>query len=196
MRSFSRLTGGRLPTLAAAGVSSAARKLGLLCLFIAVAGALPFRVTPGRAPLATIVAASLLVVVGLLVFSGAWAHARRVPLVDETHVAATRFLELVRLAGLPLLAGVFFLLWTFVYLELWRIDSAAFDGLAAHPRYADFVYYSVSTAFIAPPADIVAHGQAVRVATMLEMVTGFAVLAAYLTTLASGLAGGEREGEG
>jgi hypothetical protein len=40
----------------------------------------------------------------------------------------------------------------------------------------------VSTALISPPGDIVASSRGVRSATMIEMLTGFALLATYLSS--------------
>ena len=60
-----------------------------------------------------------------------------------------------------------------------------FDDLYTAPRwgYADALdYYAVSTAFISPPGDILAHSRGARSATMIEMMTGFALLAAYLSS--------------
>jgi hypothetical protein len=88
-----------------------------------------------------------------------------------------------RHVGLVGLGAAFFLFWTFVYLTLWwRHPAEAFRGLGPEPRFADFFYYSVTTSFISPPGDILAHSRGVRSATMIEMLTGFALLAAYLTS--------------
>ena len=56
--------------------------------------------------------------------------------------------------------------------------------LAERPSFltADFFYYAVSTAFIAPPGDILAHSRGARSATIIEMLTGFALLAVYLSS--------------
>ena len=40
----------------------------------------------------------------------------------------------------------------------------------------------MSTAFISPPGDIVARSRGVRSATMIEMLTGFGLLATYLSS--------------
>ena len=95
-----------------------------------------------------------------------------------------------RLAGrLPVLAAssraadaVAFEL-TFVYLALWWYDPAgAFVGLGHRPRFADFFYYSVSTALISPPGDIIAQTRGARAATMIEMLAGVALLTAYISS--------------
>jgi hypothetical protein len=89
----------------------------------------------------------------------------------------------IRAVGLVGLGAAFFLFWTFVYLALWWAHpEEAFRGLAEAPRFADFFYYSVSTAVISPPGDIFAHSRGTRSATMIEMITGFALLATYLSS--------------
>jgi len=66
---------------------------------------------------------------------------------------------------------------------LWAYrPDGAFVGLSERPRFADFFYYSVSTALISPPGDIFAHSRGARSATMIEMLTAFAVLTAYLAS--------------
>ena len=67
--------------------------------------------------------------------------------------AAAAALRLVNHVGLVGLGAAFFLFWTFVYLGLWwRHPHEAFTGLGPRPRFNDFFYTSVSTAFISPPA--------------------------------------------
>src|SRR5262249_19218248 len=91
----------------------------------------------------------------------------------------------LRHAGLVGLGAAFFLFWTCIYLTLWwRHPETAFRGLDASPRFADFFYYAVSTAFISPPGDILAHSRGARSATMIEMLTGFALLPASPTSFA------------
>jgi hypothetical protein len=93
------------------------------------------------------------------------------------------FLLLLRRMGLPLLGLAFFLAWTLVYVALWAVHpSEAFAGLPKHPRFADFFYYAVSTAFISPPGDLIARSRGARSATMIEMLTAFALLTAYLSS--------------
>ena len=58
--------------------------------------------------------------------------------------------------------------------------ASAFDGLPRTPTFSDFFYYAVSTAFVSPPGDIVATSKGARTATMIELLTGTAALAAYL----------------
>ena len=49
-------------------------------------------------------------------------------------------------------------------------------------RFADFFYTAVSTAFISPPGDILAHSRGARAATMIEMLTAFALITAYASS--------------
>ena len=96
---------------------------------------------------------------------------------------AQAVLMTLRLVGLVGLGAAFFLSWTCVYLTLWwRHPHEAFTGLAHSPRFADFFYYAVSTAFISPPGDVLAHSRGARSATMIEMLTAFALLTAYLSS--------------
>ena len=109
---------------------------------------------------------------------------------------AAGILLLLRRTGLPLLGLAFFLVWTIVYVGLWAFDPVhAFDGLAPLPRFADFFYYAVSTAFISPPGDIFAKSRGARSATMIEMLTAFALLTAYLSSFVDWY-GQRREPEG
>ena len=140
-------------------------------------GMIPGRLTPysaGWVALAGLVGVPLAIAIPFL--ASVRALARRLPLA----AAALRAINHLGLVGL---GAAFFVLWTFVYLSLWwRHPHEAFTGLAAEPRFADFFYYAVSTAFISPPGDIFAHSRGARSATMIEMLTGFALLAAYLSS--------------
>ena len=133
----------------------------------------------------------LLLGCGLLTVAGATAFftatrrvAARLPLMAGSLRAVDAVLVLLRRTGLPFLGLAFFLFWTFVYLGLWWYNpEEAFKGIAEHPRFADLFYYSVSTAFMAPPQDIVATSMGARSATMIEMLTGLALLTTYVSTL-------------
>jgi hypothetical protein len=97
--------------------------------------------------------------------------------------ASEAFLLLLRRTGLPLLGLAFFLAWTVVYIGVWASHPrTAFVGLADKPRFADFFYYAVTTAFVSPPGDLLAHSRGARSATMIEMLTAFALLTAYLSS--------------
>jgi hypothetical protein len=151
-------------------------RLAVLCGFIVLIGMLPGRLSPAKAGwvgwtgLAVLAAATVAAVVGV----------RRL----TEHVPATALPAKLRgYIGLVGLGAAFFLFWTFVYLTLWwRHPGDAFTGIGKAPRFADFFYYSVSTSLISPPGDIIAHSRGARAATMIEMLTGFALLAAYLTS--------------
>ena len=152
-------------------------RLAGLCAFIVVIGMLPGRLTPAKA--------GWIALAGALVL----AAAITLPFLFELRRLTSRLpvgqavLQVLRHAGLVGLGASFFILWTLVYLALWwRHPQEAFTGLAPHPRFADFFYYAVSTAFVSPPGDILANSRGVRSATMIEMLSGFALLAAYLAS--------------
>lgn len=159
-------------------------RLLLLCVFIVVFGMFRWRLTPSDAGwvvfgcgIFTLVGAVSLVGVTKRIFD------RMVTMTDSARVVdAIR--HLVRLLGLPLLALGFFLFWTFVYVGLWWYRPlGSFTGISPRPYFADFFYYAVGTALISPPGDIVAVSRGVRTATMIELLTGFALLTAWLTSL-------------
>ncbi len=151
------------------------RLLGL-CAFIVLIGMLPGRLTRTEAGW---VGWSGLAVLAVAVPVSLWIGARRITQVQ----LATLVVLLRRYLGLVGLAAGFFLFWTFVYLTLWwRHPATAFVGLGQVPRFADFFYYAVSTSFVSPPGDIIARSRGVRSATMIEMLTGFALLAVYLSS--------------
>jgi hypothetical protein len=159
------------------------RLLGL-CAVIVVIGMLPGRLSSyeaGWVGWSGLGALGAGLVVPLL---GVRRLTARLPLADAILLA-------IRHAGLVGLGAAFFLLWTFVYVTLWwRHPAMAFGGLDHAPRFADFFYYAVTTAFISPPGDIVAHSRGARSATMIEMLTGLALLAAYVGAFVDW--GGER----
>jgi hypothetical protein len=97
--------------------------------------------------------------------------------------ASETFLLALRRTGLPLLGLAFFLAWTLVYIGVWASHPhTAFVGLSDEPRFADFFYYAVTTGLERPPSDLVAHSRGARSATMIEMLTAFALLTAYLAS--------------
>jgi hypothetical protein len=159
-------------------------RLGVLCLCIVAIGMVRPTLSQESAgwvllgcALVTIVGASAFFVVTRRVAS-------HLPLVAGSLRAVDAVLVVVRRTGLPFLGLGFFLFWTFVYLGLWWYHpEETFSGLAANPRFADFFYYAVSTAFIAPPQDIIATSRGARSATMIEMLTGLALLTTYVSSL-------------
>jgi hypothetical protein len=151
-------------------------RLGLLCLFIVLVGMIRPRISQEAA-------VWLLIGAGLLTLAGAAAVyvatrqvASHLPLMAGSFRVVDAILVLVRRTGLPLLALAFFLFWTFVYLGIWRFQSEqAFVGLgdSDDPRFADFFYYAVMTAFTSPPEGIAPLSRGARSATMIEVVTAW-----------------------
>ena len=154
-------------------------RLGVLCAFVVAVGMLRPRLTPERAWwLVSLGGAAIVVGVVLFALATRWLTVR-----GPFEYATTAFLHLLRRTGLPLVGLAFFLVWAFAYMGLWAYrPDGAFVGLSERPRFADFFYYSVSTALISPPGDIFAHSRGARSATMIEMLTAFAVLTAYLAS--------------
>jgi hypothetical protein len=152
-------------------------RLVLLCGVIVAIGMIPGRLSPtsaGWVALAGLLGLPLAIAIPFL--ASVRALAQRLPL-------TTAALRAIHALGLVGLGASFFVIWTFIYLSLWwRHPHEAFTGLAAEPRFADFFYYAVSTAFISPPGDILAHSRGARSATMIEMLTGFALVAVYLSS--------------
>jgi hypothetical protein len=170
-------------------------RLGILCGFIIAIGMIRPRLTPERAGWVLVGCGVVTILAFAAFLLSTWRAAHRLPMV----AGSLRAIEAIRLSlrrtGLPLLALALFLFWTFVYLGLWWYrPEGTFTGLPASPRFADFFYYAVTTAFLAPPQDIVATSRGARSATMIEMLTGFALLAAYLTSLLDWRPGSRRSG--
>ena len=154
-------------------------RLGILSVFVVVVGMVRVRMTPNEAWGVFGVGLGVMVGLGVL-FSF---RSRRLTERLELSHRAVGVLLLLRKLGLPLLGLAFFLAWTIVYVGVWAFDPVhSFAGLAKLPRFADFFYYAVSTAFISPPGDIFAKSRGARSATMIEMLTAFALLTAYLTS--------------
>jgi hypothetical protein len=160
-------------------LTAGALRLGLLSVFVVLVGMVRPRLTDAAAGVLVLVAIGI-VVVGALLFLGS---TRRLAHRLHLHGVTTPVLVQVRRTGLPLLGLAFFLFWTMVYVGLWWFHpESSFTGLDRHPRFADFFYYAVSTAFISPPGDIFAHSRGTRSATMIEMLTAFALLTTYLSS--------------
>lgn len=174
-------------------------RLIVLCVLIVLIEMLRPRLDRHSAAVVCIVAAVVLAA-GAALFLGVTRRvARRFAFLDPGHQIADAVAVLLRRTGLPLLGLVFFLAWTVVYLALWAVHpDGAFTGLDSRPRFADFFYYAVSTAFISPPGDIFARSRGVRAATLIEMLTGFGLLSAYLSTFLDfrGSSGGPSGGDG
>jgi hypothetical protein len=189
LRPLSRPSGplGRLP--------ASVWRVALLCVFIVIVGMLPWRLTPSDAGRVVLIC-GIVTALGAVSLVGATKRIfdQMVVRTDSARIVdAVR--HLVRMLGLPLLALGFFLFWTFVYVGLWWYrPMGSFSGISARPYFADFFYYSVGTALISPPGDIIAVSRGVRTATMIELLTGFALLTAWLATLLQVRRGDDAQG--
>jgi hypothetical protein len=158
-------------------------RLLALCAFIVAVGMIRARLSPHGAGVLLVIGAVAVAAAVLAFLLATRRLAARLPFLDRSQRVADAVLLVVRRTGLPLLGLAFFLVWTFVYLGLWWYHPAeAFRGLGESPRFADFFYYAVSTAFVSPPGDIIARSRGARSATMIEMLTAFALLTAYLSS--------------
>ncbi len=169
-----------------AGLLRSGSRLIILCGFIVAVAMLSPRLSPQAAGMVALVGAAA-VLAGAIVFV---VLARGVHHLGAAHPGlqiAQAVLVTLRKLGLPILALAFFLLWTFVYLAVWWYHPGdAFTGLVHQgqdPRFADFFYYAVMTAFISPPNDIIAASRGARSATLIEMLTGLSLLATYVSSL-------------
>jgi hypothetical protein len=181
IRLESPVSPARLP----AAVRGAGLRLVSVCTGVWAVGMLSPRLTPHQAGVTVLVGVAA--VLGVVVLLGAGTHRilrhLRIRFVDRGVAAAEALLVLVRSVGLLVLSLGFFLFWTLVYLGVWWWHPAsAFTGLDHHPYFSEFFYYAVSTAFISPPGDILAHSRGARTATMVEIVTGAALLSVYLAS--------------
>ena len=160
-------------------LTAGALRLALLSAFVVAVGMVRPRLTDHSAGILLLVSVCLVVVAAALFLGSTRRLAQRLRL----HGAAAPVLAQLRRTGLPLLGLAFFLFWAMVYVALWWFHpESSFRGLDPRPRFADFFYYAVSTAFISPPGDILAHSRGARSATMIEMLTAFALLTTYLSS--------------
>ena len=161
-----------------------ALRLGLLCLFIVAIGMFRPRLSQDAAGW-VLLGCGLVTVGGAAAFLAATRRiAGRLPLVAGSFRVVEALLVVVRRLGLPLLGLAFFLVWTFVYLGLWWFrPEGTFAGLGESPRFSDFFFYAVMTALTSPPEDIVPTSRGARSATMIEILTGIALLTTYLGSL-------------
>ena len=168
-----------------AGFLRSGARLLVLCIFIVVVAMLSPRLSPDQAGLVALIGFGG-VVVGAIGFTTLARSVRHLG-GSSAGLKVAEALIVTRRLGLPILALGFFLLWTFVYLAMWWIHpDEAFTGLVVggkNPRFADFFYYSVTTAFISPPGDVIATSRGARSATMIEMLTGLSLLATYASSL-------------
>jgi hypothetical protein len=158
-------------------------RLLVACLAVWGLGMLSPQIDRDRAVVVLVVGWSV-ILLGLLVFAmGTQRVLARldVPLLGHGVARVAALIVALRRVGLVLLALAFFLFWTLIYIGVWRSHpDGAFRGLAHTPTFSDFFYYAVSTGFVSPPGDIIAASKGARTATMIELLTGTAALAAYL----------------
>ena len=161
-------------------------RLIVLCGFIVAVAMLSPRLSPNAAGIVAL-AGAVAVIAGAIVFVVLARGIHHLGAALPGLRVAEALLVTLRKLGLPILALAFFLLWTFVYLGVyWYHPSDAFTGLlhqGQDPRFADFFYYAVMTAFISPPNDIIAASRGARSATLIEMLTGLSLLATYVSSL-------------
>ena len=169
-----------------AGFLRSGARLIILCGFIVAVAMLSPRLSPNAAGLVALVGAGA-VIAGAIVFVFLARGVHHLGTSSPRLRVAEALLVTLRKMGLPILALAFFLLWTFVYLGVyWYHPADAFTGLlhpGQDPRFADFFYYAVMTAFISPPNDIIAASRGARSATLIEMLTGLSLLATYVSSL-------------
>jgi hypothetical protein len=165
-------------------VTAGMLRLLALSVFIVLIGMISDRLSRHEAWIVLIVAAAVTVGAGLWFALVTRRLVARLPFLERSSRRATEaVLLLLRRLGLPMLGLAFFLFWTFVYLTLWAIHpDEAFKGLDPHPRFADFFYYAVSTAFTSPPEGIGAGSRGVKSATMIELLTAVALLSVYVSS--------------
>jgi hypothetical protein len=177
--SFPLVAAERLPGHVRAG---AVRLLGA-CLAIWALGMFSPQIDKGAADIVLIAGWGVIVAALLVLMMGTQRVLARldVPLLGPGVARAAALVLALRRVGLVLLALAFFLFWTLIYIGVWRAHPAgAFHGLPHTPTFSDFFYYAVSTGFVSPPGDILAASKGARTATMIELLTGTAALAAYL----------------
>jgi hypothetical protein len=177
--SFPLLANERLPgSVRAGGV-----RLLAACLAIWALGMFSPKIDRGAADVVLIVGWGVILAAIIVLAAGTQRLLQRldIPLLGAGVARAAALVLALRRVGLVLLALAFFLFWTLIYIGVWRSHpSAAFRGLAPTPTFSDFFYYAVSTGFVSPPGDIIAASKGARTATMIELLTGTAALAAYL----------------
>jgi hypothetical protein len=154
-------------------------RLAALSLFVVAIGMVRWHLTTTTAWVVVGVGAGIVVAAVAVLFGLTRALEERLAIPWATQA----FVLALRRVGLPMLGLVFFLAWTVVYIALWVIHpEQAFTGLPDEPRFSDFFYYAVCTAMISPPGDIFATSRGARSATMIEMLSAFALLTAYLAS--------------
>jgi hypothetical protein len=160
-------------------------RLGVLCLFIVLVGMIPTRIPHDAAGWVLLVAGLAVAGAAAAFFVATRRIAAHLPLMAGSLRAVDAVLVVIRRTGLPLLALAFFLVWTFVYLGLWWFRQESFAGIGdgANPRFSDFFYYATMTALTSPPEGIAPLSRGARSATMIEILTGLALLTTYVSSL-------------
>jgi hypothetical protein len=165
-------------------VPSGLWRLLVLCAFIVAIGMIRPRLDREAAGWALLASGLVTAGAGIAFAAATRRVAAHLPVVGGAWRAVGAVQVVLRRTGLPLLGLGFFLLWTFVYVGLWWVHpEETFAGLPESPRFADFFYYAVMTALTSPPEDIVAASRGARSATMIEILTGIALLTTYLSSL-------------
>ena len=163
-------------------MTAGAIRLAVLSLFVILVAMVRPRLTPDNAGWVVLCGMLAAIAFGVLLLI-ATRRAAQAPSAGRTGRATEAIFLTLRRVGLPVLALAFFLVWTFVYIAVWWADpEQAFRGLEPEPRFADFFYTAVSTAFVSPPGDIIAHSRGARAATVIEMMTAFALVTAYASS--------------
>ena len=144
-----RLEALDLETVRPNWLTTGAIRLGLLSLFVVLTAMVRPRLTHWSAGWLLLAGAGFVVAAAALFSLATRRVALALPFLDAPWRLTDAVLLVLRRVGLPLLGLAFFLVWTFVY------------------------------AFISPPGDIVAHSRGARAATMIEMLTAFALVTAY-----------------
>lgn len=167
-------------------VPHSVRGLVLLCLFIVAIGMVRPRLSPDEAGWLLLGFGALTLAAGAAFLVATWRVAESLPLLAGSRRLVDAILVVARRTGLPLLALGFFLFWTFVYVGLWWYrPEESFEGIgdAGDPLFADFFYYAVMVALTSPPEGIAPLSRGARSATMIEILTGLALLTTYVSSL-------------
>ena len=176
---FSMLAAERLPGKARGG----ALRLLAACVAIWVLGMFSPEITPNTATIVLIIGWSIIGLIVLVLAIGtrrvvaaarrAAARRRRGARHRARAGAAQGGHRAARARVLPLLDAD-------LHRRLALASRRRLQGLPPTPTFSDFFYYAVSTGFISPPGDITALSKGARTATMIELLTGTAALAAYI----------------
>jgi hypothetical protein len=163
-------------------LTAGAIRLALLSLFVILVAMIRPRLTQDNAGWVVLGGVLGALALGTLLLI-ATRRAAQVASPSRTGRATEAIFLTLRRIGLPVLALAFFLAWTFVYIAVWWAHPEdAFRGLEPKPRFADFFYTAVSTAFVSPPGDIAAHSRGARAATVIEMMMAFGLVTAYASS--------------